>query len=81
MKDAPMPPPEHAPLARPREAISQFVADVCRDLEAKKDRLETAGTVDQLIAAATDTHKSLVEHGHTMGQYLSFVQSWQMDAN
>ena len=81
MKDAPMPPPEHAPLARPREAISHFVADVCRDLEAKKNRLETAGTVDQLIAAATDTHKSLVEHGHTMGQYLHFVQSWQMDAN
>jgi hypothetical protein len=81
MKDAPMSPPEHAPLARPREAISHFVDDVCRDLEAKKNRLETAGTVDQLIAAATDTHKSLVEHGHTMGQYLRFVQSWQMDAN
>ena len=80
MKDAPMSPPEHAPLARPREAISHFVGDVCRDLQAKKNRLETAGTVDQLIQAATDTHKSLVDHGQTMGQFLQFVENWQMDA-
>ena len=81
MKDAPMPPPEHAPLARPREAISHFVGDVCRDLEAKKSRLETAGSVDQLIEAAHDTHRSLVDHGQTMGQFLKFVQNWQMDAS
>ena len=42
MKDAPMSPPEHAPLARPREAISHFVGDVCRALKAQKDRQETA---------------------------------------
>ncbi|HKX98329.1 MAG TPA: hypothetical protein VJL86_01295 [Steroidobacteraceae bacterium] len=81
MKDAPLTPPEHAPLARPREAMSHFVEDVCRDLEAKKNRLEAAGSVDQLIEAATDTHKSLVDHGHTMGQFLKIVRNWQMDAN
>ena len=81
MKDAPMTPPEHAPLARPREAMSHFVADVCRDLATKKNRLETAGSVDQLIEAATDTHKSLVDHGHTMGQFLKIVRNWQLDAN
>ena len=81
MKDAPLTPPEHSPLARPREAMSHFVADVCRDLAAKKNRLEAAGSVDQLIEAATDTHKSLVDHGHTMGQFLKIVRNWQMDAN
>ena len=80
MKDAPMSPPEHAPLARPREAISHFVGDVCRDLQAQKDRLETANTVDQLIRAATETHKALVDHGQTMGQFVQFVQKWQTDA-
>jgi hypothetical protein len=80
MNDAPMSRPDPAPLARPREAISHFVGEVCRDLEARKSRLESVDSVDQLISAATETHKTLVDHGRTMGQFLQFVQSWRQDA-
>ena len=80
MNDAPMPPADPAPLARPREAISHFVGEVCRDLESRKMRLEAVDDVDQLLSVATDTHKSLVDHGHTMGQFLQFVRNWRQDA-
>ena len=80
MKDAPMSPPGPAQLARPREAISQFVGEVCRDLESQRVRLGAVDSVDQLIIAVTDTHKTLVEHGRTMGQFLQFVHNWRQDS-
>jgi hypothetical protein len=69
-----------ASLAGPRESITQFVAEVCRDLEASKVRLSTVDTVDELVVAATDTHKTLVDHEQTMGQFVQIVQKWGLEA-
>ena len=77
MKDALPGTPDVASLTKPREALCNFVGDVCIDLEARKNRLGAVQSVDQLIAVATDTHKSLVDHGHTMREFLQFVQDWQ----
>ena len=80
MKDAPVlpnAPQTSAQLAGPRESITQFVDEVCRDLEASKDRLSGVDSVDELIVAATDTHKTLVDHGQTMGQFVQIVQRWR----
>jgi hypothetical protein len=80
MKDAPdLPssPQVPAQLAGPRESITQFVDEVCRDLGVSKARLSEVGTVDELVAAATDTHKTLIEHGQTMAQFVQIVQNWR----
>ena len=84
MKDAPVLPsgrevPTH--VAGPRESITLFVTEVCRDLEASKSRLSTVDTVDALIVAATETHKTLADHEQTMGQFVQFVQSWRQGAS
>ena len=84
MKDAPvLPSAPQAPaqLAGPRESITQFVAEICRDLEASKVRLSGAGTVDELVLAATDTHKTLVDHEQTMGQFVEIVQNWRQESH
>ena len=83
MKDAldfSSPPQAPTPLASPRESISQFVEEVCRDLGASKARISGVGTVDELVAAATDTHKALLEHGQTMGQFVQIVQNWKQES-
>ena len=67
-------------LAGPRESITQFVDEVCRDLGASKARLSEVGTVDELVAAATDTHRTLVDHGQTMGQFVQIVQNWKQQS-
>jgi hypothetical protein len=66
-----------AQLAGPRESITQFVDEVCRDLGASKDRLSGVETIDELVMAATDTHKTLMEHEQTMGQFVQIVQNWR----
>jgi hypothetical protein len=81
MNDAPFASPGLPSLAKPREAILNFVGDVCTDLESKRNRLGAVQSVDQLISVATDTHKALVDHGHTMRQFLQFVQDWQTGRN
>ena len=83
MKDAPdfpFVPQVPAQLAGPRESIAQFVEEVCRDLGASKARLSEVGTVDELVAAATDTHKTLMDHGQTMGQFVQIVQNWKQES-
>lgn len=69
-----------AQLAGPRESITQFVDEVCRDLGASKARLSDVGTVDELVAAATDTHRTLLDHGQTMGQFVQIVQKWRQQS-
>lgn len=66
-------------LKGPREALSQFVAEVRRDLESSHSRLSAADTTEQLVKAATDTHKVLVSHGQTMGEFVQIVQDWRHD--
>lgn len=66
-------------LKGPREALSQFVAEVCRDLKSSHTRLSAADTTEQLVKAATDTHKVLVSHGQTMGEFVQIVQDWRHD--
>ena len=61
----------------PRKALCQFVAEVRADLEAGHTRLTSSETVEQLISAATHTHKTLVDHGQTLGEYVQMVQSWR----
>jgi hypothetical protein len=83
MKDAPV--SSSAPqgpdqLAGPRESITQFVAEVCRDLEASKLRLSGVDTVDELVVAAADTHKTLVDHQQTMGEFVQIVRNWRQAA-
>jgi hypothetical protein len=83
MKDAPtFPSALQTPdqLAGPRESITQFVAEVCRDLEASKVRLSEVDTVDELVVAASDTHKTLVDHQQTMGEFVQIVQNWRQAA-
>jgi hypothetical protein len=66
-------------LKGPREALSQFVAEVCRDLESSHTRLSAADTTEQLVKVATDTHKVLVSHGQTMGEFVQIVRDWRHD--
>lgn len=66
-------------LKGPREALSQFVAEVRRDLEASHTRLTAADTTEQLVEVATETHKTLVGHGQTMGEFVQIVQDWRHD--
>jgi hypothetical protein len=83
MKDAPaFPSAPQTPdqLAGPRASITQFVAEVCRDLEASKVRLSEVDTVDELVVAASDTHKTLVDHQQTMGEFVQIVQNWRQAA-
>jgi hypothetical protein len=83
MKDAPVlpdAPQASVQLAGPRESITQFVDEVCRDLELSKDRLSRVDSVDELIGAVTDTHRSLVDHGQTMGQFVRIVQNWRQES-
>jgi hypothetical protein len=63
----------------PREALSQFVAEVCRDLESSHTRLTAADTTEQLVEVAVETHKTLVGHGQTMGEFLQIVRDWRRD--
>ena len=80
MKNAPIlpsfAPAASAQLAEPRESITQFVGEICRDLEASKFRLSEVETVDELAMAVTDTHKTLMEHERTLGQFAQIVQDW-----
>ena len=83
MKDAPVfpsAPQTRVQLAGPRESITQFVAEVCRDLEPSKVRLSGVKTVDELVVVATDTHKTLLDHEQTMGQFVEIVQDWRQEA-
>jgi len=66
-------------LKGPREALSQFVAEVRRDLASSHTRLSAAATPEQLVEVATDTHKTLVGHGQTMGEFLRIVRDWRHD--
>ena len=66
-------------LKGPREALSQFVAEVCRDLESSHIRLSAAATPEQLVEAAAHTHKTLVGHGQTMAEFVQIVQDWRHD--
>ena len=68
-------------FAQPREALCQFVAEVRRDLELGHDQLTSSESIDQLIRAATHTHKTLVDHGQTLGEYVQMVQNWQQPAD
>jgi hypothetical protein len=80
MNDSPMPPkvqPDTISVKGPREALGQFVADVCRDLESRQMTLLAAGTGEQLIAAADDTYKTLVSHAQNMGEYVQVVRDWR----
>jgi hypothetical protein len=61
----------------PRKALCQFVAEVRRDLEDGHTRLSCSESVEQLISAATHTHKTLVGHGQTLGEYVEMVQNWR----
>ena len=63
----------------PREALSQFLAEVCRELESSHTRVSAADSTEQLVKAATDTHKVLVSHGQTMGEFVRIVQDWRHD--
>ena len=64
-------------LAGPREALSQFVAEVRRDLESRQEKLSAADTAEELCAVAADTHRSLVDHGETMGEFVRIVKDWR----
>ena len=75
----PSAPQTPAQLAVPRESLTQFVAEVCRDLEASKVQLSGVDSVDKLVAVATDTHKTLVDHGQTMGEFVQIVQNWRQE--
>jgi hypothetical protein len=66
-------------LKGPREALSQFVAEVCRDLEASHSRLTAADTTERLVEVATQTHQTLVGHGQTMGEFVQIVRDWRHD--
>jgi hypothetical protein len=66
-------------LKGPREALSQFVAEVCRDLESSHTRLSAVCTAEQLVEVATETHKTLVGHGQTMGEFVQIVRDWRHD--
>lgn len=66
-------------LKGPREALSQFVAEICRDLESSHTRLSAADTTEQLVKVATETHRTLVGHGQTMGEFVQIVQDWRHD--
>jgi hypothetical protein len=66
-------------LKGPREALSQFVAEVRRDLESSHTRLSSAVTPEQLVEVATETHKALVGHGQTMGEFVQIVRDWRHD--
>lgn len=66
-------------LKGPREALSQFVAEVCRDLESSHTRLTAADTTEQLVEVAAETHKTLVGHGQTMGEFVQIVRDWRHD--
>jgi hypothetical protein len=66
-------------LKGPREALSQFVAEVRRDLESSHTRLSAANTADQLVEVATETHKTLMGHGQTMGEFVQIVRDWRHD--
>ena len=65
---------------QPREALCQFVAEVRRDLELGHNQLTSSESVEQLISAATHTHKTLVDHGQTLGEYVQMVQNWRQPA-
>ena len=83
MKDAldlPTNPQAPAQLAGPRDSIAQFVDEVCRDLGANRARLSGVETIEELVAAATDTHKTLAEHEQTMGHFVQIVHSWRQDS-
>ena len=45
-------------FAEPRTALCEFIAEVRRDLEAGHSRLSSSESVEQLVAAATQTHKA-----------------------
>ena len=82
MNDSPMFPtvqPNTLSLKGPREALGQFVADVCRDLESRQMSLLAADTGEQLIAVADDTYKTLVSHAQNMGEYVQVVRGWRED--
>ncbi len=65
---------------QPREALCQFVAEVRRDLELGHNQLTSSESVEQLISAATHTHRTLVDHGQTLGEYVQMVQNWRQPA-
>ena len=79
MSNAPTPneivTPSH--LDEPRKALCQFVAEVRRDLDDGHTSLSCSQTVEQLILAATHTHKTLVDHGQTLGEYVQMVVNWR----
>ena len=82
MNDAPIVPaaPQHTTqLKGTREALSQFVAEVCRDLQSGHTKLAAADTAEQLLTAATDTHKAMLDHGQAMGEYVQIVRNWRED--
>ena len=67
-------------IEEPQKALCQFVAEVRADLEVGHTRLSSSETVEQLITAATHTHKTLVDHGQTLGEYVQMVQNWRQQA-
>jgi hypothetical protein len=67
-------------FAEPRTALCEFIAEVRRDLEAGHSRLSSSESVEQLVAAATQTHKALTGHGQTFGEYVQMVRNWQQSA-
>ena len=64
-------------FAEPRTALCEFIAEVRRDLEAGHNCLSSSESVEELIAAATQTNKTLTDHGQTFGEYVQMVQSWR----
>lgn len=83
MTNAPMIPNEVATstaFGEPRTALCEYVAEVRRDLEIGHTSLTTSESVEQLIAAATHTHKTLVDHGQAFGEYVRMVQNWRQPA-
>ena len=83
MSDAPIfpsAPQTQAQLSGPRDSITQFVEEVCYDLEESRARLADVESIDALVAATMDTHKTLVEHEQTMSQFVKIVQNWRQDA-
>jgi len=61
----------------PRAALCEFMAEIRRDLELGHNDLSSSETVEQLIVAAIQTHKTLVDHGQTFGQYVQMVRNWR----
>jgi len=83
MKDAPISPSAlqtPAQLSGPRDSITQFVEEVCYDLEASRARLAEVESIDALVAATTDTHKTLDEHEQTMSQFVKIVNNWRQES-